>query len=209
MNIICHRGFWLSSKEQNTVIAFQRAFDLGYGVEFDIRDYLKGIIISHNPVDSGKLYLNDLLHLYANYNNKVRLAINIKSDGLADGIKNALNQFKIDNYFLFDMSVPEMKIFSEKGLNIYSRLSEIEPSLIMEEKVSGVWLDCFFSIWYNIDLIKNYILNEKEVCIVSPELHKREHLELWKILKVNNAMDFSNLSLCTDLPNEAMRYFYE
>ena len=60
---------------------------------------------------------------------------------------------------------------------------------------------------YNL-LLKN-ITQNKKVCVVSSELHKRNHIELWEFLKLSQLHTLSGIILCTDLPIQAKHYFYE
>jgi nucleoside-diphosphate-sugar epimerase len=48
MNIISHRGFWLKDEEKNTIQAFERSFEFGFGTETDIRDYKGELVISYD-----------------------------------------------------------------------------------------------------------------------------------------------------------------
>ena len=38
MRILAHRGFWNSKEERNSIVAFEKAFQNGFGIETDIRD---------------------------------------------------------------------------------------------------------------------------------------------------------------------------
>ena len=48
MEIICHRGYWNTKNEQNSLKAFERALCRGFGVEFDVRNYGKKLVVSHD-----------------------------------------------------------------------------------------------------------------------------------------------------------------
>ena len=52
MKILAHRGFWADEEEKNTLSAFGKAFDSGFGIETDIRDRNGELVISHNPPDT-------------------------------------------------------------------------------------------------------------------------------------------------------------
>jgi hypothetical protein len=47
----------------------------------------------------------------------------------------------------------------------------------------------------------------KEVCLVSPELHKRPHLPLWTRLRDEGLQNWEGLMLCSDIPEEAVTFF--
>ena len=48
MEILSHRGYWKTVTEKNTIIAFKRSFNLGFGTETDIRDLNGNLVISHD-----------------------------------------------------------------------------------------------------------------------------------------------------------------
>jgi hypothetical protein len=93
----------------------------------------------------------------------------------------------------------------DTDLSVFTRLSEVELSPAYVERAEGVWLDAFESEWYSNMLIEDLTKKGKKVCIVSPELHGRPHIECWRNLK---ALPTTNqIILCTDLPKDAMTYF--
>ena len=47
--------------------------------------------------------------------------------------------------------------------------------------------------------------DDYEICIVSSELHGRDHMEPWSLL--NSFTHHESLILCTDLPEKAANYF--
>ena len=38
MKLLAHRGFWQKKEEQNSLIALQKSFEMGLGIETDLRD---------------------------------------------------------------------------------------------------------------------------------------------------------------------------
>ena len=63
-----------------------------YGVEVDLRDYKKKIILSHDPFKSGESFDEFL----KKYDHKF-LILNIKSEGIEFTILKSLKKFKIKN----------------------------------------------------------------------------------------------------------------
>lgn len=198
--IIAHRGWWKAENEKNTKTAFERAFDSGFGVETDLRDIKGEIVISHNMPRGNEMSFEDLLKLLDG--RALTLALNIKADGMADEIKRLLEKYNVSNYFTFDMSIPEMVYQHKTGLNVFTGLSDIVPEPIMYEQARGVWLDCFNSDWFGEVEIQNILNQDKKVCIVSPDLHKREYKSVWEKYK-----NVKGIMLCTDYPKEAEVYF--
>ena len=119
-------------------------------------------------------------------------------------------EYAISNYFVFDMSIPDTIGYIKTGINFFTRQSEYENIPALYEESKGVWLDEFNSHWITSKIIIDHILNNKIVCIVSPELHKRRNVQEWVDYKIitNNPLS-ENLLLCTDNPEIAKKYFYE
>lgn len=205
MTIIAHRGFWTYENEKNKNTAFERAFDLGIGIETDLRDYAGKILISHDMPKGNEMTLEDLLDIMAGRN--LLLALNIKADGLADAIKNILLKYNHNNYFTFDMSIPDMIFQINIGIKVFTGLSDIIQNAILEDKTAGIWLDSFYTDWFKEDVIDNFIERNKKVCIVSADLHKRDNSAQWKKIKKSKYLKSENLTLCTDKVEEALKYF--
>ncbi len=207
MDIISHRGFWDDKIKPNSKESFVRALENGFGIEFDIRDLNKEIVISHDmPSLGNNLTLAEFFEIYKSYK-PTTLAVNIKSDGMQEKVMDLIEKYQISNYFLFDMSIPDAISYYKKGLkNIYTRQSEYEkyPSFYKEAK--GVWIDEFYEDWVNLDVLASHVENGKKLAIVSPELHKKpDYLTRWKFYK---SLNF-NLAICTDFPDKARSFFNE
>jgi glycerophosphoryl diester phosphodiesterase len=213
VKIISHRGFWDKATEMNSVQSFIKSFELGFGTETDVRDLNGRIVISHDIalLTSETIYFEDFLEIYKKYStiaNSLPIAINIKADGLQTLITQKLEEYSIDNYFLFDMSFPDQLHYLKSASRVFTRQSEYEKEPLLYKESDGVWLDSFYSNWFSYELIQNHIDNGKIVCIVSSELHKRDYHGQWKFLKKGNLHLENNLILCTDFPEIAKTYFY-
>lgn len=207
MQLISHRGFWVGIEEKNSEKAFKRSFEFAYGTETDVRDCCGALVISHDMPDGSEMKFTEFLALYKEYDEDLVLALNVKSDGMQDKIKQALSDFNIASYFMFDMSVPDALQYQKTGLNFFSRISEFEPIDTIIPGSSGVWLDAFESEWYDQSLIDSLLEQGLNVAIVSPELHGRPYEPLWMMLKQT---DFDErVILCTDLPDTAKEFFNE
>ena len=111
MEILAHRGFWNKKKERNTLSSFKKALEHGFGIETDLRDLDGEIIISHDPPIEGYsdfISFSQFLDIYISFESNLPLALNIKSDGLYKLLKIILEKYQIKNYFLFDMSIPDL-----------------------------------------------------------------------------------------------------
>jgi hypothetical protein len=207
MQIISHRGYWKTPSEKNGLSAFERSFSLGFGTETDFRDYNGQVVISHDVVNISAPSLEQFFEIYKQYSGDFPLAMNIKADGLQKLLKEAIVRFDVNNYFVFDMSVPDTLGYIDFGIDFFSRQSEYEPQPAFYDQCSGIWLDAFTDIWYDSGLILNHISKGKQVALVSSELHKRAHTKLWEFIKANGLYKNSQVILCTDLPEEAKHYF--
>ena len=206
MQILAHRGFWVNEVEKNDRTAIQSALDEGFGVETDVRDWSGKLVISHDPPTNPNYHLTDVFRQSALSDSHANtLALNIKSDGLAPSIKSLVDQFPKQKYFVFDMSVPDVRQYIKLGLHVFTRASEVEMQPAFLTEARGVWLDAFFSDWYELDVVESFLANGKEVCVVSPELHGRPHQLAWDKLKQLNSLN--ELYLCTDFPDQAKEFF--
>ena len=206
MIILSHRGFWKNLDERNKKASFINSFDNNFGTETDLRDCCGEIVISHDMPKGDEIRFEEVLKIMNGRN--LPLALNIKADGQSKEILKLLKKYNHTNYFTFDMSIPDLVVQIKEGLNVFTGLSDIlkEPVLLDDSK--GVWLDSFNSDWFDETIIDILISKNKKVCIVSSDLHKRENLNQWKIIKKSKNFNSDNLMLCTDTPDIAKEYFY-
>lgn len=167
-----------------------------YGVEIDIRSEGSRLILHHDAFEPG----TDFEKWLESYRHQL-LILNTKAEGLEVEILNLMHQFKVENYFFLDMSIPFMIKWMSKGLkNIAVRFSEYEPLdfvLKFSGKVDWVWIDCFTDLHLNKEeyqLLKNHF----KLCLVSPELqaHPTEKIQEFKSKLQDMPMD----AVCTKFP---------
>ncbi len=209
MEILSHRGYWKDPAEKNQRVAFERSFQLGFGTETDLRDQGGKVVISHDPPTGPVLSLDDVLEMHRELAPDTTLALNVKADGLQTWVREALERNATRKAFVFDMSVPDTLGYIAARVPIYARQSEYEPEPAFELESAGVWLDAFKGEWYSRDIIEAQMARGKSVCFVSPELHKRDPMALWSKLRSWKLHLEARCLLCTDLPEEARRYFDE
>jgi hypothetical protein len=208
MKLYSHRGFWHDKLDNNTRSAFERSFKHNFGIETDIRDFNGELVISHDiPTGSQFISFSEFLDMHTAGPHNSPLALNIKSDGLHEKLRTALESYRVMDYFVFDMSVPDMLSYISAGMNVYGRISEYELNLHESFCLSGVWLDCFNSMWYNSEYIEGLLLKYDNVCIVSEELHGRDNTKQWLLLQESGIYKKDGISLCTDYPSQAKTYF--
>jgi glycerophosphoryl diester phosphodiesterase len=203
--VFAHRGLWKESGAvPNSLEAFRMAFDHGFSVETDLRDCCGEVFICHDPIlDSNETpKLVDFLALAREYPHSA-LALNIKSDGI--GVSVSSVSTGANDYFFFDMSIPETLKYKSLDLAVASRTSELESLPLEVEK--AIWLDAFFSdpnIEFVIDVL-GAAQPDATVVLVSGELHNRDHLEFWKLIKSKFISD-QRLAICTDFPIEFLEF---
>ena len=208
MKFIAHRGLWRDAREKNSLSAFQSALEQGFGIETDFRDLAGKLVISHDPPQPGAMHADDFFEWWGRLSrNDAPLAINIKADGLQPLLAQSLAQHPAPNYFCFDMSIPDAQLYEQQGLKFFTRESELEPSPCLYAQAAGVWVDQFFSDWIEPEAIQKHLAAGKEVCIVSPELHKRPHQAFWEKLKSVGVESWPNVMLCTDYALSARDFF--
>jgi hypothetical protein len=205
MKILSHRGYWLSSAEKNSPLALSRSFQLGFGTETDVRDLGGKLIVSHDMPTGGELGWDEMLVLLEG--KRLPIAVNVKSDGLADAVALAMNRRLVSDWFAFDMSVPDMRQWIKRGLPVFTRASEVERTPAYYAQAQGVWLDAFDSVWYDVGLIEGFLLEGKCVCIVSEELHGRVPQAQWEMIRSAKWASNDNVMICTDKPVDAKAFF--
>jgi glycerophosphoryl diester phosphodiesterase len=204
MIVLSHRGYWTEAREKNTEGAFMLSFDSGYGTETDVRDCLGSLVISHDMPTGDAIPFARFLALHGG--RPLPLALNVKADGLATPLCAAVRAADAPDWFVFDMSIPDTRSYFAAEAPVFMRMIEVEQSPPWLDRAAGVWLDAFESDWYSMDLLRRQ-LDERRVCVVSPELHGRDPRALWD--SIGPLADHPGLLLCTDRPAAATDFFGE
>ena len=204
-NILAHRGWWTEPEDKNSFRAFERALNAGFGIETDFRDRNGTLVVSHDPPDENALKAEDFFELYARIRGGGRLALNIKADGLqklmAEHAASLTDGFQ--NIFAFDMSVPDTLGYLAINFPVYTRISEYERNPPFLDRAIGVWVDNFTGTFPQIEAATKLLASGHRVCIVSPELHRRDHESLWSEIARAGLHTNPLFELCTDLPQDA------
>ena len=213
LRILAPRGLWTSPAERNSLRAFREAFGNGFGVELDVRDYDRRLVVCHDPPDASAILFNEVLELWAQSGGTPTIAINVKSDGLQTMLAEALASRNVEQYFVFDMSIPDLIGYRRAGLRYFARQSDLEPQPHGIDRASGIWFDGFERDWTDLDCLLTRATGGLAVAIVSPELHGRDHQPYWQKLRAElgnwPTHALSRLWLCTDHPFECRAYFDE
>lgn len=207
-NILAHRGWWDNEKDKNSCYALKRALDAGYGLETDVRDLNGKLVISHDPPNDDAVSTEWLFKTYVEMGVSGRIAINVKADGLQGLLvdefkKSGLNE---ENTFVFDMAIPDQFGYLRLGLPTYTRVSEYEEASSLIEQTLGVWVDSFTGGGGQITQALFFMDKGYRVTIVSPELHKRDHLPLWSAIVKERLCENPLFEICTDFPVDFENY---
>jgi hypothetical protein len=206
-SVLAHRGYWRAPSERNSLAAFRRAFQSGYGAEIDVRDLDGELVVSHDPPLRGALALADVVDALTCSGSAGVLAVNVKADGLHARLAQALAHLDATQWFAFDMSVPDALGYVRAGLPTFTRHSDVEPDPVLLKDACGVWLDDFGGGWLAEEQIAAHLAAGRRVAVVSPELHGRDHLRVWEDWRSWQAWSDPRVSLCTDHPLEAHEVF--
>ncbi len=179
-----------------------------FGAEIDIRTLNNKLILNHEPIKKAGLlstYLKKINHKF--------LIFNVKEEGIESLILNYIKKYKIENYFLLDVTVPKIFQFvkSKKKINLCLRISKFEKLNnlnFFHKKISWVWIDTFDNeIPLNIKDLKYYSKRFK-LCLVSPELIKTNNINLIKFIKFNrNKLNFFS-AVCSKKINSWKKFGY-
>ena len=145
---------------------------IGIGVEFDVRDYKKNLVLSHDPFSNG-LSLEKFLEKVGDK----FLIINIKSDGIESRIFKILKKKKITKYFFLDSTIPQISkyINSNKTMQFALRFSNYENIYFnLERNNKWLWVDTFDGLNLNFKKINFFSKKQFKICLVSPMLHKKK-----------------------------------
>lgn len=144
-----------------------------YGVEIDLRDSDKKLLVTHDPFTNGERF-NKYLKAYRHR----FLICNIKSERIELSVRELLKKNRVDNYFFLDSSFPMMYMLSKQGeRNVAVRFSEfesIETVLALKGKIKWVWVDCFNKMPLTTENAAVLRKAGFRICLVSPELQGRE-----------------------------------
>ena len=81
-----------------------------YGVEIDVRSDQNKLLLNHDPFKKGVDFDSFLKNFKHNF-----LIVNVKEEGIENKILNKLNKNKIRNFFLLDVTIPQLtKILKSK-----------------------------------------------------------------------------------------------
>jgi hypothetical protein len=166
-----------------------------YGIEIDIRDEKKKLIVVHDPFKNGV----NLEKFLKNYNHNLIIA-NIKSERIEEKVIKLFKKYNIKNFFFLDSSFPQIiNLVKKKISKIALRVSYyegIETAEKLKNKINWIWYDTFFGLPKDIKIFSYLKKLNYKICLVSPELHGIKIDKKSKVflkIKSNNLVD----AVCT------------
>jgi hypothetical protein len=160
MEFIAHRV--------NTVRALRRV-PSGYGVEVDLRDRGRRLILQHEPFADGE----DFSAFLRGYRHGTMI-LNVKSERIEPRVLEALRGSRVRRYFFLDSSFPMIVRLIREGVrDIALRFSEFEgldTILNLRGKARWVWVDCFTRWPMTRSAYQRLKRAGFKLCAVSPDL---------------------------------------
>ncbi|MBU0630350.1 MAG: hypothetical protein KKC80_05460 [Candidatus Margulisbacteria bacterium] len=155
-------------RHQINTVAELQAIGPEFGIEIDIRNNDRKLILHHDPWGEGE----ELDAFLSHYRHKL-LILNVKTEGIEDRILELIKKYEIKDYFFLDVSFPFIVKMAGKGFvkNAvrFSEYESLETCLAMKGKCDWVWVDCFS----RLPLTPEIYVRLKEhfkICLVSPDL---------------------------------------
>lgn len=173
-----------------------------FGCEIDLRDRGERLILQHDPFKDGE----DAEPFFAAYKHGT-LILNIKSERIEERVLQLMRQYKIENYFLLDSSLPMIVLLSRQGERRialrYSEYESISTVLNFAGQVDWVWIDCFTHISLTESDYKSLKAAGFKLCLVSPELQGRpDDIVPYRKLLADKHFQFD--AICTKQHNIAL-----
>jgi len=222
MVILAHRANLdgPNPRMENSLAATQRALELGFGIETDLRRGAdQRFYISHDV--HPRTQENDFDHfsgLFQKFNDRV-IAMNVKELGYEEELiklqaSGAMGQRSF--YFDFELLEPKTPGRTQKTIRdlsgggnakMASRLSDRNEPLdqCLSIPADIVWADEFDSLWLAREHIEKAHAAKRQVYAISPEIHgfkKDEKRRRWQEFK-----EWGVDGLCTDDALEARDFF--
>ena len=153
----------------NPVIAAD-IFSVADGIEFDLRDSNRALIVQHDACQEGQLFSE---FLQSCPSNKVYI-VNIKAEGIEEMAIEMLTKHGIHQFFLLDCGMPSIVRLARNGERRmairYSEYESFETVIAVAPFVSWIWIDVFT----RIPITRDQVIKAKglglRLCLVSPEL---------------------------------------
>jgi glycerophosphoryl diester phosphodiesterase len=205
---------------ENSFAAIQRALELGFGIETDLRrDFQKRFYIAHDPQPwTPQNDFKQFAALFRKFSN-LTIAMNVKELGYEADLIALQKSGDLGGksfYFDFELLEPKtpgssqrlmQKISVGEKISMAARLSDRNESLeqCLSIPASVVWADEFDSLWLTQKEVEAVHAAGRKFYAISPELHgfdETARLKRWQQFK-----GWKIDGLCTDYALSAREFF--
>ena len=170
----------------------------GVGVELDLRDSGKRLIVTHDPFSDGEDFETYLQHTQNRF-----MLLNIKSERIENRALELLKTYQKSHFFFLDSSFPMMVQLSNQGENRlairFSEFESIETVVAMKNQVEWVWIDCFSKSPLTPEIVVQLKQTKLKLCLVSPDLLGRPG-EIETMAQQIQKLGLSLDAICTKAP---------
>lgn len=221
-DILAHRANVGGPKPalENSLAATQRALELGFGLETDLRrDSQKRFYIAHDPQPrTAENDFKQFAALFRKFSN-LTIAMNVKELGYEADLVALQKSGGLGGksfYFDFELLEPKTPGSSQRQIqklpgggkiSMAARLSDRGESLdqCLSIPANVVWADEFDSLWLTRKEVETVHATGRKFYAISPELHgfdEAARLKRWQKFK-----DWKIDGLCTDFALSAREFF--
>jgi len=167
-----------------------------WGVEVDLRDSGRHVVLNHEPFKGGERleeYLRQFRHRF--------IILNIKSEGIEQAVIQAVTRHQIRHYFLLDVTIPKLVALGRRGVPHlavrYSEFESLESCLALARWAEWVWIDCFTKIPLT-PAIARRLRTRFKLCLCSPELEGHPRAAVLRAKRQVQSLLID--AVCTDDP---------
>jgi hypothetical protein len=167
-----------------------------FGVEIDLHAFGERLVVHHDAFQDG-VDFEDWLDAY----DHAFVILNVKEEGIENRVREMALARGIENFFMLDLSFPAlMNMVRARESRIAIRVSEYEATagaLALAGQADWIWLDVFHG--FPIARADYEALRKAgfKICLVSPELHGREAVEIAKYRDMMENEGISIDAVCT------------
>ena len=165
-----------------------------FGIEVDIRTYNDKLVLHHDPFIIGEDFAEFLEHY-----DHVLIILNVKCEGIEKKVIEMVENKGIKEYFLLDVTPPFMFKLINQGISKmaarFSEFESIETCMNLKGKIEWVFIDNLTHLPIENNSFQK-LREHFKLCVVSPELLKRDEVEETKEILRNNPVD----AILTDNP---------
>lgn len=179
----------------NTV-AHLRRVPPAWGIEVDLREDGRHVVLNHEPFGGGERLEEYLRHFQHRF-----IILNIKSEGIEGAVIRAVTRRRIRRYCLLDVTIPKLVALGRQGVRHlaarYSEFESLDACLALARWAEWVWIDCFTTIPLTPAIARRLRARYK-LCLCSPELEGHPRAAVFRAMRQVRTLPLD--AVCTDHP---------